>query len=74
MLARGRPVWILIGALFFGFALSLSTAFQVAGIPVPTDAAEMLPFIAVLIVLVLFCRKAYLPAALAQSYRRGTFA
>jgi len=74
MLARGRPAWILIGSLFFGFALSLSTAFQVAGIPVPTDAAEMLPFIAVLIVLVLFCRKAYLPAALAQSYRRGTFA
>jgi len=74
MLARGRPVWILIGALFFGFALSLSTAFQVAGIPVPTDAAEMLPFIVVLMVLVLFCRRSYLPTMLAQPYRRGTFA
>jgi simple sugar transport system permease protein len=32
----------------------------------------MLPFVLVLIVLVLFGRRAYLPAALALPYERGT--
>ena len=71
MLARGRPGWVLLGALLFGVALSLSTAFQVAGVPVPTEAAEMLPFAVVIVMLVIFARRAYLPAALGRAYKRG---
>ena len=71
MLARGRPLWVLIGALIFGAALSLTTALQVAGSNIPTDVIQMLPFAAVMLVLVIWGRKARLPAALGQSYQRG---
>jgi ABC-type uncharacterized transport system permease subunit len=71
MLARGRPVWVLLGALIFGAALSLTTALQVAGSNVPTDVIQMLPFAAVMLVLVVWSRKARLPAALGQPYERG---
>jgi general nucleoside transport system permease protein len=71
MLARGRPLWVLIGALIFGAALSLTTALQVAGSNIPTDVIQMLPFAAVMLVLVLFGRRAKLPAALGVTYERG---
>lgn len=71
MLARGRPVWVLFGALLFGVCLSLTTAMQVAGINIPTDVIQMLPFLAVMIMLVLFGRRASLPAALGIPYERG---
>ncbi len=71
MLARGRPAWVLIGAVIFGGALSLTTALQVAGLNVPTDLIQMLPFAAVMAVLVLYGRKARLPAALGLPYVRG---
>lgn len=71
MLARGRPVWVLAGAMLFGACLSLTTAFQVAGINLPTDVIQMLPFAAVMAVLVIFGRKASLPAALGLPYVRG---
>ncbi len=71
MLARGRPFWVLTGALIFGGALSLTTALQVAGSNIPTDVIQMLPFAAVMLVLVLYGRKARLPAALGLPYERG---
>ncbi|MGY6708261.1 MAG: putative B6 ABC transporter permease subunit 1 [Rhizobiaceae bacterium] len=71
MLARGRPLWVLAGALIFGMCLSLTTAAQVAGINVPTDVIQMLPFLAVMVMLVLFGRRASLPAALGIPYERG---
>ena len=71
MLARGRPFWVLIGALIFGGALSMTTALQVAGSNIPTDVIQMLPFAAVMLVLVILGRKAKLPAALGLPYQRG---
>ncbi|MFX0543147.1 putative B6 ABC transporter permease subunit 1 [Roseovarius sp. S4756] len=71
MLARGRPLWVLIGSLIFGAALSLTTALQVAGSNIPTDVIQMLPFAAVMLVLVLYGRRAKLPAALGAAYERG---
>ena len=71
MLARGRPVWVLAGAVLFGMCLSLTTAMQVAGINMPTDIINMLPFTAVMLMLVLFGRRASLPAALGLPYQRG---
>lgn len=71
MLARGRPLWVLVGALVFGICLALTTAMQVAGINLPTDVIQMLPFLAVMLMLVLFGRRASLPAALGLPYERG---
>ena len=71
MLARGRPLWVLIGAVVFGGSLALTTALQIAGVNAPTDLVQMLPFAMVLLVLVLFARQSLLPAALGQPYRRG---
>lgn len=71
MLARGRPLWVLIGSAVFGLSLGLTTALQVAGVDIPTDVIQMLPFAAVMLVLFVFGRHAYLPAALGQPYRRG---
>ena len=71
MLARGRPIWVLIGAMIFGGCLSMTTAAQVAGVNVPIDVIQMLPFLAVMAMLVLFGRRASLPAALGIPYERG---
>lgn len=71
MLARGRPSLVLVGALVFGACLSATTALQVAGVDIPTDIIQMLPFAVVLLILVLFGRQASLPAALGIHYQRG---
>jgi simple sugar transport system permease protein len=71
MLARGRPVWVLIGAFIFGASLSLTTALQVAGVDMPTDVVQMLPFAMVIVVLILFARHSGLPPALGLPYVRG---
>jgi len=71
MLARGRPVWVLLGAALFGVSLSMTTALQVAGVNVPTDVVQMLPFAMVMLVLVIFARHSVLPPALGLPYVRG---
>jgi ABC-type uncharacterized transport system permease subunit len=71
MLARGRPVWVLLGATLFGISLAMTTALQVAGINVPTDVVQMLPFAMVMLVLVIFARHSVLPPALGLPYVRG---
>ena len=71
MLARGRPVWVLFGAALFGGSLALTTALQVAGLNIPTDVVQMLPFAMVIIVLIIFARHSYLPPALGLPYVRG---
>jgi len=71
MLARGKPVWVLLGSFLFGISLSIATALQLAGINISTDLVNMLPFIAIIVALVLFARRSYLPPALAVPYVRG---
>jgi simple sugar transport system permease protein len=71
MLARGKPVWVLLGAMLFGISLALTTALQVGGINIPTDVVQMLPFAMVMIVLVIFARHSVLPPALGLPYVRG---
>ena len=71
MLARGHPFWVLLGAALFGASLALTTALQVAGLNIPTDVVQMLPFAMVILVLVLFGRHSYLPPALGLPYHRG---
>src|SRR5258706_3302399 len=71
MLARGRPIWVLLGASLFGISLAMTTALQVAGINIPTDVVQMLPFAMVMLVLVIFARHSVLPPALGLPYVRG---
>ena len=71
MLARGKPMWVLLGAFLFGGSLSLTTAMQVAGVNIPTDVIQMLPFAMVILVLIVFARNSYLPPALGNPYHRG---
>lgn len=71
MLARGKPAWVLLGATLFGLSLALTTALQVAGVNMPTDVVQMLPFAMVIIVLIIFARHSYLPPALGLPYVRG---
>jgi len=72
MLARGNPSWVLGGALIFGLCLSLTTALQVAGTNVPTDVIQMIPFLAVMLMLIAFGRRSSLPRALGIPYERGS--
>jgi len=71
MLSRGVAPWTIVGAVLFGMSLSIATALQLIGVDIQTDYVQMLPFIAVIVVLVLFARRSYLPSALALPYVRG---
>jgi ABC-type uncharacterized transport system permease subunit len=71
MLARGRPLWVVVGSFLFGMSLSLTTALQLAGVNISTDFVNMLPFVAVMLALIIFARRSYLPPALALPYIRG---
>lgn len=71
MLARGRPMWVVIDAFLFGISLSIATALQLAGVNISTDVVNMLPFIAIILALILFSRSSYLPPALCLPYVRG---
>jgi simple sugar transport system permease protein len=71
MLSRGRPLWVLTGSFLFGITLSLSSSLQPAGIYISADITHMLPFAAIIVALMLFARRSYLPPALALPYVRG---
>ena len=71
MLARGRPIAVVVFSLMFGIALSLSGLLQIAGINLSPEVVHMLPFAAIIVALMLFARRAYLPPALALPYVRG---
>jgi general nucleoside transport system permease protein len=71
MLARGKPIWVVVGSLLFGVSFSLLTTLQVAGIHLSTNVVELLPFVAVMAAAILFARRSYLPATLGLPYVRG---
>jgi ABC-type uncharacterized transport system permease subunit len=70
MLARGRFGWIVAGAVLIGMSLSLTTALQLVGFDIPIDAVQMLPFVLIILVMAIFGRDSYLPAALGLPYDR----
>jgi ABC-type uncharacterized transport system permease subunit len=71
MLARGRPLAVVAFSLLFGIALSLSTLLQTVGVDLSPEVVHMLPFASIIVALILFARRAYLPPALALPYVRG---
>jgi ABC-type uncharacterized transport system permease subunit len=72
MLGRGRPWWVLFGSLLFGISLSLSDSLQIAGYTLSPDLVNMFPFAAIILALIIFARRSYLPPSLALPYVRGT--
>jgi simple sugar transport system permease protein len=72
MLARGKPLGVVIGSFLFGITISLGTALQAAGVTsIPDNFIHALPFVAIMLSLILFVRRSYLPPALALPYVRG---
>ena len=71
MLARGKPLWVVFGSFLFGISLSIATALQLAGVNISTDIVNTLPFVAIIVALLIFARRSYLPPALCLPYMRG---
>lgn len=71
MLARGRPLLVLLGSMLFGTAVSLVTALQLGGVDIPTDLVQLLPFAFLIVALFTFAGRAGLPPYLARPYERG---
>lgn len=71
MIAGGRLIYVLIGAMLFGTALSLVSALQLAGINIPNDLVQMLPFGFLILALFTFAGRAALPPHLGKPYTRG---
>ncbi len=71
MLSRGRALLAAVFAFLFGIALSLSDSLQIAGINISTNVVHMLPFASIIVALIIFARRSYLPPALCLPYVRG---
>jgi simple sugar transport system permease protein len=71
MLGKWNPIRVCWGGLLFGSALALTSALQVAGINISPDLILMMPYLAVIVVLLLFARSTNLPASLCIPYKRG---
>ena len=52
MLARGRPIAVVVFSLMFGIALSLSGLLQIAGINLSPEVVHILPFAAIIVAFV----------------------
>ncbi|TPW77423.1 ABC transporter permease [Schumannella soli] len=71
MLARGRVLWVALVSLLYGVTVALGTVLQLTSLDIPTDVIGMLPYLAVMIVLVVFARSVYISPALGAPYTRG---
>jgi simple sugar transport system permease protein len=71
MLGKWNPVKVGLGAILFGFALSLTSALQIVGLKISPDFILMTPYLVVIAALVIFARSTNLPAALCIPYERG---
>jgi simple sugar transport system permease protein len=71
MLGKWNPVNVGLGALLFGFALSLTSALQVMGVNISPDFILMTPYLVVIAALLIFARSTNLPSALCIPYERG---
>ena len=71
ILGRRNPVGILLTAMIIGFTESLQFTLQAKGIPLPSQAFSMLPYVVAVIVLLLSFGKGYDPSALGVPYDRN---
>jgi general nucleoside transport system permease protein len=71
MLGRGRPLAVVTFSIMFGIALSINGPLQAVGVTLSPEVLHILPFASIILALILFARRAYLPPALALPYVRG---
>ncbi len=71
MLGKWNPIRVCWGGLLFGFAMALTSALQVAGLNISPDLILMTPYLAVIVVLLIFARSTNLPSSLGIPYKRG---
>ena len=70
ILGRRNPLTILLSAMIIGFAESLQFSMQASGIPLPSQAFSMLPYVVAVIVLLFSIGKSQDPSALGIPYDR----
>ena len=70
ILGRRHPVGILLTAMIIGFAESLQFSLQSSGIPLPSQAFSMMPYVVAVLVLLFSYGKNLNPAALGVPYER----
>lgn len=63
-----KPQGVLVGSLFFGLAQSIATYLGGSGLNVPIEFISMIPYIATLLILILFQRKSKAPKASGKAY------
>lgn len=71
MLTRGRVAAVAAVSLIYGVTVALGTAVQLTDLNIPTDVVGMLPFTAIMIILIVFARSVYISPALGAPYTRG---
>lgn len=63
-----KPQGVLVGSLFFGLAQSIATYLGGSGLNVPIEFISMIPYIATLLILIIFQRKSKAPKASGKAY------
>lgn len=63
-----KPQGILVGSLFFGLAQAIATYLGGSSISVPIEFISMIPYIATLLILIIFQRKSKAPKASGKPY------
>jgi len=71
ILGRRNPLGVLAAALIIGFAEALQFNLQTIGIPIPSQAFSMIPYVSAVIVLLFSIGKSADPAALGIPYERS---
>ena len=71
ILGRYSPFGVFLAALLFGTANAVEIRLQAFGVPVPTQALAMLPYIITLCALLMTSGRSREPEALAKPYIRG---
>lgn len=70
ILGRHNPVFILLSAMIIGFAESLQFSLQAMGVPLPSQAFSMLPYVVAVVVLLFSIGKSSAPASIGIPYER----
>lgn len=63
-----KPQGVLVGSLFFGLAQSIATYLGGSNLSVPIEFISMIPYIATLLILIIFQRKSKAPKASGKPY------
>lgn len=63
-----KPQGVLVGSLFFGLAQAIATYLGSTSIGIPIEFISMIPYIATLLILILFKGKSYAPKASGKPY------